>query len=312
MLAQLEELHADELRVVFRHFPLLGVHDKASLAGQGAEAAGAQGAFWEMHDRLFERYEEWIELTPAAFQDWLIAQAEDLGLNSIQFGEDLESGRYDQTMSSAYQSGIASGLPGTPFIFVNGKWFRPDPSLFNLEASIRLEVLATRQYTDFPLSDLEPDRVYLAHLVLESGDIVLQLYAESAPKAVSSFIFLSEEGWFDDNAFFSIQSGVLVESGDPTGTGFGGPGYHFEEEIDPSLSFDQAGMVALTSRGPGTNGSQFFINLAPLSELNGSRTIFGRVVEGLEILNVLSERDPSVDLLTPAEAVIQEVWIEIR
>ncbi|KPK89924.1 MAG: hypothetical protein AMJ88_16890 [Anaerolineae bacterium SM23_ 63] len=153
---------------------------------------------------------------------------------------------------------------------------------------------------------------YFARIELDIGEIILQLYPDQAPLAVNSFIFLAKEGWFDGNLFHRVVPEGFVESGDPTGTGFGEPGYHFADEITEALSFDEPGMVALSSSGPDTNGSQFFITLAPLPELNNSRTIFGRVIEGLDLLKSLRARQPLEDLLIPPEVVILSVTIEAR
>jgi cyclophilin family peptidyl-prolyl cis-trans isomerase len=312
VLAQLEERHSDDIRTVFRHFPLISIHDKASLAGQAVEAAGAQGSFWRMHDVLFERYNEWTGLSPEEFKDWLIPVADELEIDIQQFQDDIESGRYALDMEEAFYVGVASGIPGTPLLFINGFLYQVKPSLTNLEAYVRLELLTSKQYDSYPPMALEEDAQYVARIELEIGEVVIQLYPDYAPLAVNSFIFLAREGWFDGNPFHRIVPESFVESGDPTGTGFGEPGYHFADEITEALSFDEPGMVALSSSGPDTNGSQFFITLAPLPELNNSRTIFGRLIEGLDLLKSLNARQPLEDLLIPPEAVIISVTIEVR
>lgn len=312
VLAQLREMHPDELRVVFRHFPLMPIHDKASIAGQAAEAAGAQGVFWSMHDLLFDRYREWVSLEPAEFTDWLINAAGSLELDTAQFESDLRSGRFSEMMDTAFDEGLRSGVPGTPYVLINGHPFLIEPSLHNLEQVVRLALLGTRQYQEYPPTIVDPDAEYFAHLQLTIGEIVIQLFPQSAPHAVNSFVFLAQEGWFDNNAIFRVEPGRYVESGDPSGLGYGDPGYHFEIEINPLRQFDAPGMVAMSSSGPGTNGSRYFITLAPLPELNGSRTIFGQVVAGLELLQSLHARDPIEDLLIPAEAEVLFVVIEER
>jgi cyclophilin family peptidyl-prolyl cis-trans isomerase len=167
-------------------------------------------------------------------------------------------------------------------------------------------------YAGPPTIALEPGAAYIAKLHLDTGTILIRLLPESAPLTVSNFIFLAQEGWFDGNEFHRVVPGSYVETGDPTQTGFGNPGYVTQDEIDPTLSFDSAGLVAMSSSGPNTNGSQFFISLAPLPELNGSRTIFGEVIEGLDLLEDLKEREPFDDLLTPPETSILSVTIEVE
>ena len=127
---------------------------------------------------------------------------------------------------------------------------------------------------------------------------------------MNSFVFLAREGWYDGVGLFRIEPSALVESGDPSETGFGDAGYHLPDEIDPRWTFDEPGILALSSAGPGSGGSRFFITLTPLPLLTGSRTIFGRVVEGLELLSGLPGRDPTLDLLSPRAAVIRHIRIE--
>jgi cyclophilin family peptidyl-prolyl cis-trans isomerase len=157
---------------------------------------------------------------------------------------------------------------------------------------------------------IDPEGTYRATLHLDQGEIVIDLFPASAPMAVNSFVFLARQGWFDGCIFHRVLPGTLAETGDPSGTGLGGPGYFFATELDPALTFGEAGVVALTSAGLGTNGSQFFITLAPLPQFNGTRSIFGRVASGLEILQGLARRDPLFDLLSPPGAIILRVTIE--
>lgn len=309
-LSQLLAAHPNDLRIIFRHFPLQPLHDKAFLAGEAAEAAGAQASFWEMHDLLFERQEIWRNLDASSFQEWLIRAASELGFNSSQFEQDLSQNRFAPKLEQAFLDGLTSGLTGTPMIFINGSQLSLPPNLTNLEATIRLELLEKRQFASRPPIILQPSADYTAHLHLDNGEVAIRLFPQSARLAVNSFIFLAEHGWFDDTQFHRVLPGMLVESGDPSGTGFGGPGYTFPTEIDPVLTFDQPGMVALCSEAPGTNGSRFFITLRPMPQLNGTRTIFGRVVEGLDLINALGRRDPIDNLLDPAQTTIRAVTIE--
>ena len=181
-----------------------------------------------------------------------------------------------------------------------------------MEAAIRLELVAQRQMSSPATYPLEPDAVYIVKLITNLGIIEIQLLPEDSPIAVENFLGLAAAGWFDGNSFFEVFPGRLVETGDPSGTGFGGPGYTLADEISPRLAFDMPGMVAMSSIAPDTNGSQFFISLAPLPELTGTRTIFGRVLSGLEILNGLAAREPITDLLEPPQLNIERVEIELR
>jgi cyclophilin family peptidyl-prolyl cis-trans isomerase/protein-disulfide isomerase len=311
----LEEIlarHPDDFQLVFRHFPLVSIHDKAFAAAQAAEAAGAQGQFWSMHDLLFSRRAEWVGLPAADFPAWILEQARTLDLDDVRFEEELLEGKYAPVVAQAYEHAVQSGIPGTPFIFFNGRWFRLSPTLINMEAAVRLELLGQHQFTSAPDLALEPGNLYFARLELEQGTVVIQLLPQYAPQAAANFIFLAQSGWFENMPIYGVIPGQLVETGDPSGTGFGGPGYTIPDEIHADLKFDQAGIVAMSSSGPGTNGSRFFISLSALPDLDGSRTIFGRVTQGLEILQDLPARDPLEDLLNPPAGVVEHVEIEIR
>jgi len=310
MLKELLALHPNDLQLVFRHFPLRVLHDKAYLAGQAAEAAGLQGHFWEMHDLLYERQMEWTSLSPEDFEEWLKSVLPEVGLDEDLFMEVIESGTFMDDMEAYFQAGVSYGLAGTPSIFINDFYFQLEPSLSLLEAYIRLELMEAKRQLDYPPYTLSEGKVYLAHLELNIGEVILQLYPDSAPLAVNNFIYLAKQGWYDDNPIFRVSPGRLVEAGDPSGTGFGDQGYHFPIETDPAFVFDQPGFVAVSSSGPNTNGSRFFITLTALPEFDGTRTIFGKVIEGLELLSNLEGREPMEDLLSTPQAIIKTITIE--
>ena len=310
LLEAVLERHPDDLRLIYHQYPLISLYDKASLAAQAAEAAGAQDMFWEMYGVLYGDWSDWVSLPPENFPDWLVERAEGLGLDVQRFEEELEGGRYTQVVKEASQRISALGIMGVPVVYLNGDLVQLDLNLNNLEAAIRLELLSSRQYETAPPMLIDLDRSYTATLHLEQGEIVIDLFPSSAPMAVNSFVFLARQGWFDGSIFHRVLPGNLAETGDPSGTGLGGPGYFFATELDPALTFGEAGVVALSSAGMGTNGSQFFISLAPLPQFNGTRTIFGEVVSGLEILQGLGRRDPLFDLLNPPGATILSVTIE--
>jgi peptidyl-prolyl cis-trans isomerase B (cyclophilin B) len=144
-----------------------------------------------------------------------------------------------------------------------------------------------------PEMTIDPNKVYLATLRTAKGDIKIELFAARAPKTVNNFIFLAEEGFYDNTTFHRVLSDFMAQGGDPTGTGAGGPGYTFEDEIVHGLVFDQAGMLAMANSGPDTNGSQFFITYGATPWLNGFHTIFGLVIEGMDVVEALTLRDPA-------------------
>lgn len=302
--------HPDEVRLVFRHFPVVSQYDKDSLAGQAVEAAGRQGAFWPMVRLLTDRHAEWSVLPPESFAGWVQEQASTADLDPLALMDDLASGRYTGLMVQAFQEATALGIPGVPTILLNGAPLRVAPTPLDLESATRLAILAAHQFPGAPEMTIDPEVGYTATLETSEGDVVIQLFPRSAPNAVNSFVFLAEQGWYDGGSFFYVEPGVLVEAGDPSETGLGDPGYHLPDEIDPSLDLGAPGMVALSSAGPGTNGSRFFINLESLPSLTGTRTIFGRVIDGLEVLGSLESRHAATDLLSPGAGIIRRVRIE--
>jgi cyclophilin family peptidyl-prolyl cis-trans isomerase len=139
---------------------------------------------------------------------------------------------------------------------------------------------------------------------------VIQLYAAQAPLAVNSFVFLARQHWFDGVTFHRVIPGFVAQAGDPSGTGRGGPGYVFDNEIRPDLLFDKPGVVGMANSGPDTNGSQFFITYSPQPQLDGGYTVFGQVTAGMDILGSLTPRDPQSGGDLPAGDKILGITIE--
>lgn len=150
------------------------------------------------------------------------------------------------------------------------------------------------QYSEPPLN-IDLTKQYFANVKMTTGgEFVIQLYPDKAPKTVNSFVFLACKGFFDGVTFHRVLEGFMAQGGDPTGAGAGGPGYQFEDESS-DLVFDKAGIVAMANSGPNTNGSQFFITYAPTPHLNGKHTIFGQVVEGMDVVDAITRRDPGAN-----------------
>ncbi len=139
---------------------------------------------------------------------------------------------------------------------------------------------------------IDTGKEYFATVKMENGgEFVIQLYPDKAPVTVNSFVFLANQGYFDGVTFHRVLDGFMAQTGDPTGTGSGGPGYIFENE-DSDLRFDKEGVVAMANAGRDTNGSQFFITFDAADFLNGGYTIFGQVIEGMDVVNGITRRDP--------------------
>ncbi len=141
---------------------------------------------------------------------------------------------------------------------------------------------------------------YQAILHTEKGDIHIDLFESQAPITVNNFVFLARQGYYDKVTFHRVIPGFMAQTGDPTGTGRGGPGYTFADEFSPSLRHDGAGVVSMANRGANTNGSQFFITYVATPHLDGAHTVFGRVIAGMDVLHALTPRDPARNPNAPA------------
>jgi cyclophilin family peptidyl-prolyl cis-trans isomerase len=152
-----------------------------------------------------------------------------------------------------------------------------------------------KQYDAPPAMMIDVEKKYFATFEMEKGgEFIIELYPDKAPITVNSFVFLAREGFFDGVTFHRVLEGFMAQGGDPTGTGGGGPGYRFVNE-DSDLKFDKEGVVAMANAGRDTNGSQFFITFAPAEFLNGGYTIFGQVIEGMDVVNGITRRDPQMN-----------------
>ena len=319
VLAQLQKDHPQDLKVILRPYPLPAslVHslpanmvtslDKSQISTQAVLAAGEQGKFWEMRNTLDTKYSEWVKLSTGKFETWATDQAGLLGLDKEKFKLDLTSSKTTTQAQSLFDS--ATRLFGSfniPTVFINGSLqSRAALSYSGLDSTISLIALGTHQFNSCPPFNIDPSKQYTATLHLEKGDILIQLYPDKAPLAVNSFVFLAQKGWFDGVTFQRVIPGYLAQTGDPSGTGLGGPGYYFNNETTTALEFDKPGVVGMANSGPDTNGSQFFITYAPAPDLDGQFTVFGQVIKGMDVVEGLTPRDPSQsDTLPPGDKVI--------
>ncbi len=140
---------------------------------------------------------------------------------------------------------------------------------------------------------LEPNKDYAAVLETSKGTVVLDLFEDQAPETVNNFVFLARYRFYDGVVFHRVLDGFMAQTGDPTGTGTGGPGYAFDDEIADGLTFDEPGVLAMANAGPNTNGSQFFITFAAAPWLDGGYSIFGDLISGQDVLNRLERIDPA-------------------
>jgi len=303
VLAQLHAEYPQDVQIVFRNFPLNG-HINSLITAQAVEAADLQGKFWEMHDAIFASQDIWIALTVEQTEAWLIETANSLELDVDQFTVDLKSEAIVQKVLDAQTNGVEIGIPGTPFLLINGRIYQGQTDLASLESIVKLLKLEDRQFKTCPELTIDSSKEYLATVKTEKGDFVIRLYADKAPTTVNSFIFLARNGWFDDIIFHRVIPGFVAQTGDPSGTGYAGPGYFFGDEINADLRYDRKGLVGMANAGAGTNGSQFFITYDALPDLDGKYTIFGEVISGMDVVDSLAARDPSSGALSAGDKII--------
>ncbi len=305
LLDAFQAMYPDEVQIVFRLRPFQeSFHDKSYIASQAMVAAGMQGKFNEFKAFIFERQyqdtadeeqaamsedEFWGSLAAEDFDAWLEARVPALGIDYTQLYEDMYSDEVVAKVKAFGDDASAIGITGTPTLLINGyQW--PESSRGIDIFTIYLRLLKNR---DVELDECAPtvideSKAYSATIATTQGDIVVDLFPDKAPMAVNSFVYLAQQGWYDDLPILSSAEFLL--SGDPSDTGYGGAGYAFMDEPN-DLTFDEPGMLAVYSIWPGYgyNGSMFFINKTALVEQE-DRVIFGQVTEGLDIVENIELR----------------------
>ena len=281
-----QALYPDTFRLVFRHMPLPSIHGLAFISSMAANAAGAQGMFWEMYELLFRQQSDWSSYaSEEEFTVWVLGQAETLGLDLDHFEADMLDSDARAALETQTEEQLALGIHYTPFIIINGTIM----SSFSVITQY-ISVYNYDGYDACPPWVVSPDKTYTAKLDTTVGDIYIDLNLAAAPLAVNNFIFLAQQGWFDNVPFHRVIEGFVAQTGELSGFG---PGYSFVNETDNDLSYDGPGVVGMANAGTDTNGSQFFITLAPVTSLDGSYTIFGQVQEdSLALLSEIALRDP--------------------
>lgn len=305
-LAELQQLYPKVVRVVLRQYPQPQAYDKSLLAAYAAEAAGVENDFWEMNDLLYSRQSEWTNLAPDAFVDWLIEASPAYNIDPVQLKLNLESAAVAGRVNDVLDAAAPLSLSATPVLFFNNLQVKTRVTTGSLAELVEYFLLPEKAFSECPSVLIDAQKAYRATFATEKGNIVFELYPDVAPVAVNSFVFLAGQGWYDDTTFYRVIPGFVVQGGDPSESGLGGPGYVFSNEVDPALRFDTAGLLALTHTSGEMNGSQFFITYTALPELDGRFTIIGKVVEGSNVLNSLRPRNPESDeILLPADRLIK-------
>ena len=149
------------------------------------------------------------------------------------------------------------------------------------------------QFNAPPEMGIDSSKSYTATIKTDAGDIQLALAADKVPNTVNNFVFLARQGYYDGVIFHRVIKDFMAQTGDPTGTGTGGPGYTFGDEFDPSLRHDGPGVLSMANAGPNTNGSQFFITHVATNWLDDKHSVFGHVSAGMDVVLGIPERDPT-------------------
>jgi peptidyl-prolyl cis-trans isomerase B (cyclophilin B) len=161
--------------------------------------------------------------------------------------------------------------------------------------------MPAKQWKTVPQMEIDPKKKYTITMTTDRGVITISLAPEHAPITVNNFVFLTRQGFYDGVLFHRVIANFMIQGGDPTGTGMGGPGYKFEDETRNNPLKHDAGVLSMANAGPGTNGSQFFITHSPQPHLNGRHTVFGKVINGMDVVNAIRQGDKMITV-TVAEA----------
>ena len=157
--------------------------------------------------------------------------------------------------------------------------------------------MSAKQWNTPPAMQIDAKKTYKVTMETIRGPIVLELYPEHAPKTVNNFVFLVKEGYYDGVTFHRVIPDFMIQGGDPTGTGRGGPGYKFEDEVKGNPLKHETGVLSMANAGPNTNGSQFFITHSPQPHLDGKHTVFGKVTHGMDVVNAVRQGDKIVKVV---------------
>jgi peptidyl-prolyl cis-trans isomerase B (cyclophilin B) len=156
--------------------------------------------------------------------------------------------------------------------------------------------MPAKQWKNQPPMTIDSKKKYLARIATARGEIVLQLFPEHAPQTVNNFIFLARENFYDGLTFHRVIADFMVQGGDPSGSGSGGPGYRFADETGNNPLKHETGVISMANAGPNTNGSQFFITHSAQPHLNGRHTVFGKVLQGQDVVDAIEQGDAMVSL----------------
>lgn len=161
--------------------------------------------------------------------------------------------------------------------------------------------MASNQWKTAPVMEIDQKKKYVVTMNTDRGVIEIELFPQHAPVTVNNFVFLTRSGFYDGLMFHRVISNFMIQGGDPTGSGMGGPGYKFQDEVKNNPLKHETGVLSMANAGPNTNGSQFFITHSPQPHLNGRHTVFGKVIKGMDVVNAIRQGDKMIKV-TVSEA----------
>ena len=161
--------------------------------------------------------------------------------------------------------------------------------------------MASNQWKTVPEMEIDQKKKFVVSMNTDRGVIEIELFPQHAPVTVNNFVFLTRSGFYDGLMFHRVISNFMIQGGDPTGSGMGGPGYKFQDEVKNNPLKHETGVLSMANAGPNTNGSQFFITHSPQPHLNGRHTVFGKVIKGMEVVNAIRQGDKMIKV-TVSEA----------
>ena len=207
-------------------------------------------------------------------------------------------------MLNRYTRALLAALPLVLLAVACAAEPTPTPTVTPAPTQTPIPVPTLQQYDSPPPLTIDPDKSYTATLELQKGgEFVIELFAKEAPVTVNNFIFLAREGYYDGVTFHRVIPGFMAQGGDPTGTGRGGPGYTIPDEFSPLRRHDGPGVLSMANIGrPDTGGGQWFITFAATPHLDDAHAVFGQVIEGMDVVNGISPRDPGT-ATSPGDAI---------
>ncbi|NMC46904.1 MAG: thioredoxin domain-containing protein [Chloroflexi bacterium] len=308
VLETLQQLYPQDVRIVFRYVTTGGV---SNIAAQAAEAANNQGKFGEMKDTLFANQATWYYYSEDEFRTWLGDQATAFGMDVDQFNTDMNDENLLNKITFNRSQVDDLGITGTPTLYVNNRQYSPyqDRSIYTLATMINVMNISDKELGVCPAVDTNFTTDLQAIISTDKGDIVVDLYEDTAPYTVAYFKYLADQGWYDNNEFF-VSTDEYALSGDPSNTLYGGPGFVFYNEFTSGQTLDEGGLLVSFNRlGTGYNSGVFMLTKTAVTDFSGDLTVFGKIIDGMDVLNALETRDYSLDPADPFYDSVNSVTI---